>query len=158
MQMERAVRPVRKPGQLKAKYTPKTVAWRDRPARAFEDRSYVQRYGGNDRMKTSLKCHCGQRISRRDVMQQGYYMRTMGPSYVYIKYRCSRCKKLGEHFVKQEEWEDSLLHEVTSEISAPERDRFSKLGNITLDEMRDFHRALERLEAIPNLLEDEKGA
>ncbi len=106
-------------------------------------------------MKTSLKCHCGQRISRRDVMQQGYYVRQFGPSYVYIKYRCSRCKKLGEHFVKQEEWEDSLLHEVTNEVGVGERDRFAKLGTITLDEMRDFHRALERLEAIPNLLEDE---
>ncbi|HZO88936.1 MAG TPA: hypothetical protein VFB38_11415 [Chthonomonadaceae bacterium] len=106
-------------------------------------------------MKTSLKCHCGQRISRRDVMQQGYYVRQFGPSYVYIKYRCSRCKKLGEHFIKQEEWEDSLLHETSSDVSVAERERFRKLGNITLDEMREFHRALECLETIPNLLEDE---
>lgn len=106
-------------------------------------------------MKTSLNCHCGQRIVRRDVMQQGYYVRQFGPSYVYIKYRCSRCKKLGEHFIKQEDWEDGLLHEITSEVSDPERSRFSQLGRISLDEMRSFHRELENLSALPNNLKEE---
>ncbi len=106
-------------------------------------------------MKTSLNCHCGQRIVRRDVMQQGYYVRQFGPSYVYIKYRCSRCKKLGEHFIKQEDWEDGLLHEITSEVSDPERNRFSQLGRISLEEMRSFHHALENLNALPNNLKEE---
>jgi DNA-directed RNA polymerase subunit RPC12/RpoP len=106
-------------------------------------------------MKTSLKCHCGQRILKRDVMQQVNYDRQFGPSFVYIKYRCSRCKKLGEHFVKQEEWEDSLLHDVVSEVNTTERVRFSKLGKITLDEMRKFHHALERLDTIPATLLEE---
>src|SRR5579871_1868097 len=106
-------------------------------------------------METCLKCPCGQRILRRDVMQQGYYVKQLGPSYVYIKYRCSRCKKLGEHFVKQEEWKDDLLHESNTEISEQERSRLSKLGAITLDEMRQFHCSLENLTTIPNLLEKE---
>ena len=106
-------------------------------------------------MKTNLKCHCGQRILRRDVMQQGMYVRQVGPSYVYIKYRCSRCKKLGEHFVKQEEWEDSMLRENTSDVVEGEKSRFAQLGGITLDEMRDFHHALENLNAIPNPLVEE---
>jgi hypothetical protein len=106
-------------------------------------------------MKTSLKCHCGQRVLRRDVMQQGYYMRQQGPSYVYIKYRCSRCKKLGEHFVKQEEWEDGLLNDHMTEMSNTERSQFAHLGDITLEEMREFHRSLDRLDSIPNLLEKE---
>ena len=110
----------------------------------------------NDGMKTSLKCHCGQRVLRRDVMQQGYYMRQFGPSYVYIKFRCSRCKKLGEHFVKQEEWEDGLLQEITTEVGDTERSRFSKLGTITLDEMKHFHRALETLDIIPDFQAEEK--
>ena len=106
----------------------------------------------NDGMKTSLKCHCGQRVLRRDVMQQGYYMRQYGPSYVYLKFRCSRCKKLGEHFVKQEEWEDGLLQEITTELGETERDRLSQMGSITLEEMRQFHRDLEKLDKIPNVL------
>jgi hypothetical protein len=106
-----------------------------------------------DGMKTSLKCHCGQRVLRRDVMQQGYYMRQYGPSYVYIKYRCSRCKKLGEHFVKQDEWEDSVLTDQPTEMSTTERSRLTGLGSITLDEMRDFHRALDKLDKIPDFSE-----
>ena len=106
-------------------------------------------------MKTNLKCPCGQRILRRDVMQQGMYVRQVGPSYVYIKYRCSRCKKLNEHFIKQEEWEDSLLRENANEVTDTENGRFTQLGSITLDEMRNFHHALENLDAIPNLLTEE---
>ena len=106
-------------------------------------------------MKTGLKCHCGHRIVRRDVMQQGYYVKQLGPSYVYIKYRCSRCKKLGEHFVKQDEWEDDLLIETHTEVREQERTRFASLGTITLDEMRSFHHSLESLKAIPNLLAEE---
>ena len=101
-------------------------------------------------MKTSLKCHCGQRVLRRDVMQQGYYMRQYGPSYVYIKYRCSRCKKLGEHFVKQEEWEESVLADQPTEMTMVEKTKLADLGSITLDEMRDFHRALDQLDTLPD--------
>lgn len=84
-------------------------------------------------------------------MQQGIYMRQRGPSYVYIKYRCSRCKKLGEHFVKQEEWEETLLHDSTNEVTGDERKRFAKMGNITFEEMKEFHHALEHLEAISEI-------
>ncbi|HEV2471344.1 MAG TPA: hypothetical protein VGS41_01685 [Chthonomonadales bacterium] len=101
-------------------------------------------------MKTSLKCHCGQRIGRRDVMRQAHYVKKYGPSYVYIKYRCSRCKRLGEHFVKQEEWEESLLSETAGEVTENDRGRISKLGAITLTEMRDFHHALEGMDSIPD--------
>ncbi|HLJ57512.1 MAG TPA: hypothetical protein VKT77_20915 [Chthonomonadaceae bacterium] len=104
-------------------------------------------------MKTSLKCHCGQRVLRRDVMQQGLCMRQFGPSYVYIKYRCSRCKKLGEQFVKQEEWEDSVLIDQPTELTTAERTRLTGLGAITLDEMRDFHRALDQLQSLPDFSE-----
>ena len=107
-------------------------------------------------MKTSLKCHCGQRVLRRDVMQQGYYMRQYGPSYVYIKYRCSRCKKLGEHFVKQEEWEDSVLTDQPTELTSDEKSRVTEMGSITLDEMRDFHRSLDQLSTLPDFSEKSK--
>jgi len=49
--------------------------------------------------KTQLKCRCGQRVTSRDVMRQGHYSRQFGPNYVYIKYRCAHCKKLGETFM-----------------------------------------------------------
>ena len=106
-------------------------------------------------MKTSIKCNCGQRVFSRDVMQQGYYMRQFGPSYVYIKFRCSRCKKLGEHFIKQEDWEEGLLRDNASELCPSEKSRFESMGKITIDEMINFHYALDGLDKIPEELENE---
>jgi len=88
-------------------------------------------------------------------MHQNTYAKQLGPCYVYIKYRCSRCKKLGEHFVKQEEWDERMLQELGADVTESERSQFAKLGAITLDEMRDFHKALDSLNQIPNLLEKE---
>jgi hypothetical protein len=106
-------------------------------------------------MKTTIKCNCGQRIFSRDVMQQGYYVRHFGPSYVYIKFRCSRCKKLGEHFIKQEDWAEGILNDTVNEVASTEKGRFEKMGKITIDEMIDFHYALDKLEALPAELDVE---
>ncbi len=106
-------------------------------------------------MKTTIKCNCGQRVFSRDVMQQGYYVRQFGPSYVYIKFRCSRCKKLGEHFIKQEEWEEGLLKDGVLEVTSNERSHFESLGKITIDEMINFHYELENLNKLPEKMENE---
>gem|GEM_PF-309848 len=108
-------------------------------------------------MKTSLKCSCGQRVARRDVMQQGFYMQHVSPSFVYVKFRCSRCKKLGQQFVKQEEWEDGLLNEATTEHTTEEQKRFAEMGSISLEEMKQFHLSLERADSVRELLTDETG-
>jgi hypothetical protein len=95
--------------------------------------------------KTAIKCSCGQRIGQKDVMQTGYYMRMFGPSFVYVKFRCSRCKKLGEQFVKQEDWEGGILKDSPIETSSTEKERFKALGPIDMRELVDFHYALESL-------------
>lgn len=100
-------------------------------------------------MKATIKCNCGQRVFSRDVMQQGYYVRHFGPSYIYIKFRCSRCKKLGEHFVKQEDWEQGILKDSGVEVNTSEKTRFETLGKITVDEMINFHYELEKLDKLP---------
>ena len=106
-------------------------------------------------MKTTIKCNCGQRVFSRDVMQQGYYVRQFGPSYVYIKFRCSRCKKLGEHFIKQEDWEEGMLRDGAVEVNTTEKSRFEGLGKITIDEMINFHYELEKLNSLPDKIENE---
>jgi|SRR5579862_3929035 len=106
-------------------------------------------------MKTTIKCNCGQRIFSRDVMQQGYYVRQFAPSYVYIKFRCSRCKKLGEHFIKQEDWEEGMLRDSPAEMSNTEKNRFDSLGKITIDEMINFHYELDKLTKMPSEIENE---
>ena len=101
--------------------------------------------------RTALKCSCGQRIGQKDVMQTGYYMRMMAPSFVYVKFRCSRCKKLGEQFVKQEVWENGIFEDATLECSASEKRRFEELGPIRLQEMAEFHAALEQPDSLTPL-------
>ena len=99
-------------------------------------------------MRTSIKCNCGQRIIAKDVVQHGYYLRLFGPSFVYVKFRCSRCKKLGEQFIKQEEWEEGILKDVALEVSAEEKEQFANQGAIDISEVIDFHFQLENLQSL----------
>ena len=101
--------------------------------------------------RTAIKCNCGQRIHQKDVMQTGHYLRMFGPSFVYVKFRCSRCKKLGEQFVKQDEWDENMLKDSTSELNRTEKERFASLGPIQMNEMVDFHYALENLSDLTSL-------
>lgn len=102
-------------------------------------------------MRTSIKCNCGQRIIAKDVVQHGYYLRLFGPSFVYVKFRCSRCKKLGEQFIKQEEWEDGILKEGTQEVTVEEREQFASRGPIDINEVIDFHFQLEQIGDLKSL-------
>lgn len=102
-------------------------------------------------MRTSIKCNCGQRIIAKDVVQHGYYLRLFGPSFVYVKFRCSRCKKLGEQFIKQEEWEDGILKDVALEVAPDEKEQFVNQGPIDINEVIDFHFQLENLNDLKSL-------
>jgi DNA-directed RNA polymerase subunit RPC12/RpoP len=102
-------------------------------------------------MRTSIKCNCGQRIIAKDVVQHGYYLRLFGPSFVYVKFRCSRCKKLGEQFIKQEEWEEGILKEIVVETAPEEKTQFAALGPIDINEVLDFHFQLETLNDLKSL-------
>ncbi len=106
-------------------------------------------------MKTlTIRCHCGQRIVARDVLQRSWYVRVFGPSFMYLKYRCSRCKRLGEKFIEQDKWDDSILRDIPSEMTAEEKRRFDRMGRITVDEQIDFHFALDDPETLRALRED----
>ena len=102
-------------------------------------------------VKPMIKCNCGQRVIAKDVMQTGYYLRLFGPSFVYVKFRCSRCKKLGEQFVKQEDWEDGILKDVPIEVNPDEQERFHAMGTIGVHEAIDFHFALGESNSLSKL-------
>ena len=102
-------------------------------------------------MRTSIKCNCGQRVIAKDVVQHGYYLRLFGPSFVYVKFRCSRCKKLGEQFIKQEEWEEGILKDTATEVSHSEKEQFAAKGAIDIGEVIDFHFELETLNDLKSL-------
>ena len=101
--------------------------------------------------RTAIRCNCGQRISQKEVMQTGYYPRPFGPSLVFVRFRCSRCKKLGEQYVKQEEWENGILKDATVEANENEKERFAALGPIEMNELVAFHRALDSLNDLSEL-------
>lgn len=88
-------------------------------------------------------CHCGHRILRRDVLQEGRFLRLNTPGFVYIKYRCSHCKRVGERLLAFDEYEAGALMEIPAETSREERLRFARLGPIELDEVIDFHYELD---------------
>ena len=101
--------------------------------------------------RTAIRCNCGQRISQKEVMQTGYYPRPFGPSLVFVRFRCSRCKKLGEQYVKQEEWENGILKDATVEANENEKERFAALGPIEMNELVAFHHALDSLDDLAEL-------
>jgi DNA-directed RNA polymerase subunit RPC12/RpoP len=92
---------------------------------------------------TGIRCRCGQRIVARDVLRRNWFTRVFGPSFIYLKFRCSRCKRVGEKFIQADRWDESLLGEVPCETSPEERKAFSALGKITQDEQVEFHFALD---------------
>lgn len=93
--------------------------------------------------RTAIRCTCGQRIGRREVTQTGLFPRPFGPSFVRIRFRCSRCRRRGEEYLRQEEWAAGILHDRVNEAPAEERQRFDQLGRISLTEQAQIHDALE---------------
>jgi hypothetical protein len=83
-------------------------------------------------------------VIKRDVIQTGLYLSVLGPNYIYVRYRCGRCKRIGEQLVQEAEWDPSVLREapeaVTSDVT-----RFEEMGEITAEEVIDFHFGLEKL-------------
>jgi DNA-directed RNA polymerase subunit RPC12/RpoP len=93
--------------------------------------------------KAGISCNCGQKIVSKDVLQKGQYLRLFGPSFIYVKFRCSRCKRLGEKFIEQDKWDDGLLRDIPSEFGTEEKKQFDRLGPISINEVIDFHQELE---------------
>ncbi|MEI6913767.1 MAG: hypothetical protein WCL39_01400 [Armatimonadota bacterium] len=107
-------------------------------------------------MRTQIRCNCGNRVVAKDVMQKGYYLRVAGPSFVWLKFRCSHCKRLGEQFIKQEEWDERLLLESPTEVSDEDKIRFEKMGPIDIHEVIGVHFTLQELNRLPDLYDTVK--
>lgn len=93
----------------------------------------------------AIKCHCGHTITRKDILQKGHFLRVFGPGFIYLKYRCSHCKRLGECFVAREDWRDETRSHPTEELTWEERERLDSLGAISIDEAEEFHQELSRI-------------
>ena len=97
--------------------------------------------------KTIIKCNCGHRILKKDVLQTGLYLSASGPSYVYVRFRCGRCKRVGEQLVQECNWDPAVLQRAEVRMSEGELRRFDAMGEITAEEVIGFHYALAELTA-----------
>lgn len=101
-----------------------------------------------------IRCHCGHRIFRKDVIQTGLYLSATGPSYVYVRFRCGRCRRVGEQLVQESSWDPAVLHHSEARLSEEQLCRFSDMGEITPEEIVEFHYALHQLSAEPDDVEE----
>lgn len=89
----------------------------------------------------TITCHCGQQVLEKDILQRRRFPRLLSSGFIYVKFRCSRCKRLGERFIPRE---DSIeAHAAKPEVSFDEMVRFEAMGCIDLDEVMDFHYRLQ---------------
>jgi DNA-directed RNA polymerase subunit RPC12/RpoP len=95
--------------------------------------------------ETRIRCQCGRRVTVREVLQAGLHLSAQGTTYVYVRFRCARCKRLGQRLVRRDAWARAVLEPLGSRLSADERERFENLGPITAEEILDFHEGVERL-------------
>jgi len=100
---------------------------------------------------SAIRCGCGQRVVAKDVLQRSWYVRVFGPSYMYLKFRCCRCKKLGERLIEQDKWDEAVLRAIPTEVSNRERQGFQQLGRISVDEQISFRCKLDTPSALNEL-------
>ena len=98
--------------------------------------------------KVAIRCSCGHRISAKEVLRHGIFMHRYRPLYAYVRYRCSRCKRLGEKLIDYELWDQSVLREPSAELTEEERTRFQQMGKISSDEVIEFVVALRQLKTL----------
>jgi hypothetical protein len=95
--------------------------------------------------KTHIKCACGQRVITKDVLTTGYLLQTGSQVFVFVKFRCPRCKKLGQEVINRNRWDWSVLEEEPGEMGLDEKKRFELLGPIRVDEALEFHFAIDQV-------------
>ena len=84
-------------------------------------------------------------------MRTDLYEREPGRTYVYVKFRCRRCKRMGQTFVPEARWDWSFLEPARDELSDAERDRLLDAGPISDAELLDFHFRLKHAAHLTDL-------
>jgi len=97
------------------------------------------------RTRLIIRCSsCGKRISQKNILQVSFHYRLLGQSFVSIKYKCPRCRRVGEYLVEEKTWNSSLLFSTKGELTQEEWEKFRRMDRISPDEVLDFHLHLQR--------------
>ena len=92
--------------------------------------------------KSVVRCRCGHQILAKEVLRTDLYERSAGRDYVYVKFRCARCKRLGQIFIAENKWDWSVLDPSRNELNDAERDRFLNETPISSLECINFRQQL----------------
>ena len=95
-------------------------------------------------MTTAIRCTCGHRVVAREVLQRGFMMVQWKPVYVFLKYRCARCQRLGREFVDYAAWDEAILRDFSPGPPPEEARRLRRLGPIVPAEVIAFRQALRQ--------------
>jgi len=103
-----------------------------------------------------IRCRCGHRVLGREVLRTEFYERRSFISdsireYVYVKYRCKRCKRMGEAFIPDSKWDWKVLEAQPNELNDVERDFFLDEEPISAQDILDLHDRLETLGSFTEL-------
>ena len=100
----------------------------------------------------TIRCSCGHRVVKRDVLQTAYCLIPHGPAYVLVRYRCGRCRRVGQEVVDEEDWTPDILGEWSRRPEEQRYEKYARLADITPEEIVDFHFFLERTEDVLSTL------
>lgn len=101
--------------------------------------------------RPAVRCRCGHQVLAKEVLRTDLYERPSGREYVYVKYRCKRCKRVGETFVAENRWDWRIFEAPQSEMSESEMDTFADKAPITSEDLLDFHCHLESISTATEL-------
>ena len=108
-----------------------------------------------------IRCRCGHRVLGREVLRTEFYERRtpasdpfLGESireYVYVKFRCKRCKRMGENFIPDSKWDWKMLEPDHNELNDIERDFFLDEEPLSTQDIVDLHNQLENVATFHDL-------
>ena len=101
--------------------------------------------------KSVVRCRCGHQILAKEVLRTDLYERSSGRDYVYVKFRCARCKRLGQIFIAENRWDWSVLEATRSDLNEAERDRFLDESPISSLECINFRRQMADIFSLDQL-------
>ena len=111
--------------------------------------------------KNVIRCRCGHRVLGREVLRTEFYERRapasdpfLGESvreYVYVKFRCKRCKCMGENFIPDHRWDWKMLEPDRNELNDIERDFFLDEEPLSTQDIVDLHNQLENVATFGDL-------
>lgn len=107
--------------------------------------------------RPAVRCRCGHQVLAKEVLRTDLYERPSGREYVYVKYRCKRCKRMGETFVAEHRWDWRIFEAPQSELSESETELFSSQSPISSEDLLDFHRLLDTIGTTRDLAQEERA-